>query len=545
MATESNTTRASSSDINDSNTRKNNVDGNFEYEAVKFMFLNHFKEFYSDPTASKHEGFIAPFTRVAVKKYIDEICQAHIVLKRGGVLSAFQGRAMVRYAVIEEHGKKILILRRKSSNEPIRRVMGAQDCYDILVQAHEATGHGGRDRMLAIIRQNYVIPLPCVQYFLKLCNVCAKSKSRFALNPSIHTSNRFNHTVQAEILRMYQPDDRFKYVLHYQDKYTDYILLRPMVTNEESELSMELLKIFADFGTPTVIKTSGDNINLMNKVLVVLMKMWPTNQVSVEIEKDYIGQEVILKLSEWMDTTSSENWAIGCHFVQRSINNDIKSNNISPYYSVFCAGQLDKQASLQEASTTEDTLEDGSEESGSDSNSTPLLLNQQSIFTEPRDVEHYLIEHISGGDISNENIGHGLESPIPELKKEEPDNVSNDSTTTDNNTDTIPGQQTNQCHECNESIIKAYICNRCTRPVHLFCSVRKVRIDKCEASMDITCNTCQKIEKKLNKKSSSTDSRSEPRKSTTSRERIMKKITKPDYTTKGGRRQAVNLLDKN
>lgn len=47
-----------------------------------------------------------------------------------------------------------------------------EDYFDILMEFHVSTGHGGRDKILAQLRNQYNIPRSAVEMFIPLCFEC-------------------------------------------------------------------------------------------------------------------------------------------------------------------------------------------------------------------------------------------------------------------------------------------------------------------------------------------------------------------------------------
>lgn len=81
-----------------------------------------------------------------------------------------------KYDVMEVDAKKSLILKRKSDCDPIVKIVPTDNFYHILMEIHQSTGHGGRDKMLYSLKSKYLIPTSVVLEFLKLCTVCRAKK---------------------------------------------------------------------------------------------------------------------------------------------------------------------------------------------------------------------------------------------------------------------------------------------------------------------------------------------------------------------------------
>lgn len=81
------------------------------------------------------------------------------------------------YDVMQVGGEKYLALKRKSTTDPIIKILPSEEYYNALSEIHKNTGHGGRDKMLHTLKSQYYIPTPVVISFVKQCVTCQNKKA--------------------------------------------------------------------------------------------------------------------------------------------------------------------------------------------------------------------------------------------------------------------------------------------------------------------------------------------------------------------------------
>lgn len=116
------------------------------------------------------------------------------------------------------------------------------------------------------------------------------------------------------------PDGVYKWLLIYQDIGTKFLTLRPLTSNKENEVAVELLKIFLTLGVPYLLQCDCGLVFTVN-VIKKLIEIWPDckifqgSPVQVEVAEPN-KQDVEYKLRLWMNDNKSTNWSLGCYFVQ-------------------------------------------------------------------------------------------------------------------------------------------------------------------------------------------------------------------------------------
>lgn len=96
------------------------------------------------------------------------------------------------YDVMQVLGQKHLVQKRKSTDDPIIRILPSEEYYDALSEIHEKTGHGGRDKMIHTLKSQFFIPTPVVATFVKQCVTCQNKKlfprNGVVVHPIVSTS---------------------------------------------------------------------------------------------------------------------------------------------------------------------------------------------------------------------------------------------------------------------------------------------------------------------------------------------------------------------
>ena len=88
-------------------------------------------------------------------------------------------KIMSRYAVINLGSESILVKRGTEIElDQVEKYISLESMYDILMEAHTETGHGGRDRVLHRLKERRIINVTrdIVEEFLPLCRECQENK---------------------------------------------------------------------------------------------------------------------------------------------------------------------------------------------------------------------------------------------------------------------------------------------------------------------------------------------------------------------------------
>lgn len=310
-----------------------------ENETAVNKFNNEVTAYYEN----KVNAVKQPWTITTISDAVSEIAAAKIP---GTKKNSKQYRLIKKYDIMEVGDSKYLVKKRKNHDEAIVQLVARENFFEILSTIHKNIGHGGRDKMIYALKDKYCIPKPVVLIFCKLCNVCNLKKSQQHKNIVVKPilSKDFNVRGQVDLIDFQStPSGSFKWLLNYQDHATKYCHLRPLQSKRASEVALELLKIFLQFGAPYILQ-SDNGREFTATVVEEMTNLWPEckiihgrprypqSQGSVE----RCNQDVENMLRAWMMDNQSTDWGMGCYFVQWQINcSKHRIINRSPYKALF------------------------------------------------------------------------------------------------------------------------------------------------------------------------------------------------------------------
>lgn len=312
------------------------------HEPLKSSYLMLCKSFLNSGKIKKH-SMTRPVTCASVRRTIDRI--------------KYKGVASKLFEVIEENGKDVLIHKRSAGDEDIIRLIGAEDSFDIIKDAHISMGkHFSSEETLKNTKQHangkrYNIAKECIDVFLRICPEC---RSRPQSSKDSKLSFGFHYRVRIDFLEIFITDGDFQYVLIYKDQRTKYVLLRPLVRKDGNEIALEMARIFADFLVPGRIETCISNEITIRAAMEYLKLIWNPLDLVIEytppiLQHDQSKLLIMRQLRIWMEKNRTTNWAMGCIYVQKEANMVKLSRHAKPIvYSVFgSVSNSDTEAGVQ------------------------------------------------------------------------------------------------------------------------------------------------------------------------------------------------------
>lgn len=185
-----------------------------------------------------------------------------------------------------------------------------------------------------------------ISLFINLCAPCQMKQKRekkgIVSKPMIF--NDLNSRCQVDLID-YQShaDDKYKFVLVYQDHLTKFVILRALETKRAEEVAYHLVDIFTIFGAPVVLQ-SDNGREFCNRVIEELKTSWPElklvhgkprhSQSQGSVER--ANQDVENMLTTWMLENETEHWSQGLRFIQFMKNTSLHSGiKRSPYEAMF------------------------------------------------------------------------------------------------------------------------------------------------------------------------------------------------------------------
>ncbi|KAJ8720572.1 hypothetical protein PYW08_006037 [Mythimna loreyi] len=415
-----------------------------------------------------------------------------------------------KYDVMTFSDEKVLILKRKSQQDPVIQVVPSSKYYQTILDAHVATGHGRRDKIIYDLKDKYMVPVFAINIFLQLCKTCLSKKSfpktGIVVKPLI--TDDFNRRGQVDLVDFQSsPDGEYKWMLQYQDHLTKFCFLRPLKSKEAKEVAIEILKIFLEVGCPNILQSDSGR-EFTASILKEIVSLWPAckivngrprypqSQGSVERS----NQDVKNMIRAWMVDNNSNQWSIGCYFAQFQKNSsyhstigrtpfkalfgdDPRCGLTSTYLSKNIISQLEMEEDLEtflksvndnEHKTVND---DGNITSDKENLCKTLDIATESIITtdnisETEQVKVLVVDSESTGANTNntwqdlDNIANGIETPQK-----------------------IVESDTLLCHICNNESSGAHTCIKCQRITHVICGEPTENNDEGYGSQ-LICKLC-------------------------------------------------------
>lgn len=356
-------------------------------------------------------------TKQWVDNMIQQIISAENIVANEGYMSLHDSvKATLRtYLVDTNKDKKILVLKPIPGKEHrSKTIIPLEESYDVVQKSHNLTDHGTITEMEAWLENNKIlVNSMCPAIYRRLCVKCMpvpaerdiaeqnkaiqmitdqkpeaagilpipvknKSNEKCFLSEDVKdisddlvNEEVFEHVCSVDILDISKnPDHLFKYLLIHEDRKTNFIQLRPLTANAESEISLELIKIIMDFGPPDCIVVDVENKNIFENILERARILASTNIALAlhKSENELIGK-VAKNILLWMKDQDCKHWGTGCHVVQWNMNNKPGIDGITPFSRVFGY----KSTDLEYKSKFLPALYDNSDE---DENIVSLALDQ-------------------------------------------------------------------------------------------------------------------------------------------------------------------------
>lgn len=206
-------------------------------------------------------------------KYLEEVRAAKLSRK-----TTKDRRRIHRFDIATISGQDKLIAPMNHPDDPIKFFAKTTELYDILYEAHDAVGHGGRNRMLPICQEKYAnVGVDPIMVFLRLCGICLGKKKKkgrgLCVKPMVFSE--LNDRGQVDLID-YQttPDGPYKFIFVYQDHLTKFVHLRALQRKTMFEVAEKLVEIWLVFGAPSVLQ-SDNGREFANHVIQSLSTIWP------------------------------------------------------------------------------------------------------------------------------------------------------------------------------------------------------------------------------------------------------------------------------
>ncbi|XP_046608871.1 KRAB-A domain-containing protein 2-like [Neodiprion virginianus] len=251
-----------------------------------------------------------------------------------------------KYELLQIGSVSSIVLKRSSESDDLVYMVPVEGYFEKLLEAHNQTGHGGRDEMLYYMKQKWRIPRSACEIFISCCETCNRKKSTVRKGVVVKPilSRGFNARGQVDLIDFQScPDGEYKWLMNYQDHATKFIHLLPLQSKHAANVAEELSKIFFTFGAPAILQSDNGREFAAN-VVRELVSLWPSckmvhgrprhSQTQESVERANADVENMLRA--WMIDNKSNEWARGCYEVQW-LKNTSKHRviNRTPYEAMF------------------------------------------------------------------------------------------------------------------------------------------------------------------------------------------------------------------
>lgn len=133
--------------------------------------------FYREITKIHNGGRYKVITQKQYEEIMEELSEARTNYNRK---TSSQYRELKRFEVLQIAGIKKLIAKRANvKDENFKFYVTAEKLYDVIEAAHEASGHGGRDRVVKETSLKYAnVTRESIRLFLSMCETCQQKKKK-------------------------------------------------------------------------------------------------------------------------------------------------------------------------------------------------------------------------------------------------------------------------------------------------------------------------------------------------------------------------------
>jgi hypothetical protein len=116
--------------------------------------------------------------------------------------------------------------------------------------------HGSKNRIEYKLNLKYKnLIREIIIIFLNLCDHCQKKrqyyKNRFNCKPIV--SSELNFRCQVDLIDLQtQPDGDYNFIMIYQNRHTQFVILRTLIHKRAEDVAYLLIDIFTTFGAPVI-----------------------------------------------------------------------------------------------------------------------------------------------------------------------------------------------------------------------------------------------------------------------------------------------------
>lgn len=268
-----------------------------------------------------------------------EVKRVRLMLRTAGEKKTVKDYRMVRkYTVtVDADGRELLV--KPATGTPY---VTNEQLFDVLHKAHLDIGHGGRNRMVAVLKTRYSnVTKEAVMTYLKLCARCVRSNPSTAA--SFKPASKACPTSAAvtavgrdrvsrariELIDMQERAyDEYRFVVRHRDHATMFVHLIALRSIRPEEVALGLLDVYAAFGVPAVLESLCGR-EYVCSVIEHIRSVWDWARIEYA-EPELRGrgksgdrEHVIKMLDVWEEANSCDNWPMALRHVQLQKNCEV------------------------------------------------------------------------------------------------------------------------------------------------------------------------------------------------------------------------------
>jgi len=241
--------------------------------------------------------------------------------------------------------------------------------------------------------------------FLQMCEPCQKRqkniKKPLVVKPFV--CSELNSRCQVDLIEFQSfPDEKFKYIMIYQDNLTKFVVLRPLQHKLVEEVACNLIDIFTLLGAPCILQSIHGR-DFSNDIVNCLRDLWPDLKIvhgepsQFQENEEHVKQDVNNMLTTWMKDRKSSNWSEGLRFIQLMKNQAYHSGiKMTPHEALFGTKikvGLNKKLLSDNAALNIDNEEDLRE-----------LMEKSKVINKKQNYNAVNEEEVSVIQLNNENL---------------------------------------------------------------------------------------------------------------------------------------------
>lgn len=219
------------------------------------------------------------FTSRKLQCYIKRVLTAK---EAGRKKSPAEYALLKRYDVARTGNGDILI--KRNSVDPYVRYISDSEIFDVIYDAHVTVCHGGQKRTHRAVKETVAnVTREQVAQFLSYCVICEEKRSIRKNTRVVRPIRSGDYSERGQMdlidMRCNKTADNYCYILHYQDHFTKFSVLKALRTKQTTEVSHHLYEIFTLIGAPKILQCDNGNEFVGAPLKKMMKTFWPNTKL--------------------------------------------------------------------------------------------------------------------------------------------------------------------------------------------------------------------------------------------------------------------------